>query len=126
MTLLVYPYRRDPVTGEPHRLDLEPGSVQNDLGGVESWRTEVYAGLEARQLGLLLLPQLAERDLFAEGDELEALTRETEALLQQAAAIEVRLGGHMSGSVGFRLRNVLAAIGRARVESGAVCGVYIG
>jgi hypothetical protein len=126
VTLLVYPYRRDPITGEPHRLDLDPGSVQNDLGGFESWRDEVYAGPEARELGLLLLPQLAERDLFAEGEALEALTRETEALLEQSEAIEGRLGGSVNGSVGFRLRNVLAAIGRARAASGAVCGVYIG
>src|SRR6185437_1740789 len=47
-----------PITGELHRLDLEPGSVQNDLGGFETWRMDVYAGPEARALGLRLLPEL--------------------------------------------------------------------
>ena len=45
----------------------------------------MYGSPVARSLGLTLLPSLAEKDIYAEGEELDVLGREIETLIQNIA-----------------------------------------
>jgi hypothetical protein len=117
MSLLVQAYCREPGTGQIRWLALEPDSERNDLAGFEAWRDQIYAGPEARALGLKVLPRLANDDIYAEGTELLTLERETRALLGRYSSEEFE-------SVAFRLLNILEAIRVAQREPNG--GVYIG
>lgn len=118
MTLVVHAYRRGP-TGEMILLDEPPAPPHNDLGGFEAWRTHVWGSPVAQDLGLTLLPTLAETDVFAEGPDLDRLDRELDLVLAHLSAFAAD-----PDSLRFRLENIREAIRLARrVDAG---GVYIG
>ena len=79
MTLIVAPFVRDPETGRAATLDrAAPGA---ELAGVEACRRTLWGSRAARRLGLVLLPALADDDLYVEAAELDALEREARLIL---------------------------------------------
>ena len=116
MSLLVHAYVRGPA-GEMVFLDGPPGS---DLAGPTAARTGVYGAACVVALGARMLPLLATEDIYAEtAAELDALDADCALLLDNL--------GYVSSSVcrapdfvEQRLRNITAAIARARSAGGAV------
>jgi hypothetical protein len=91
MSLDVCPVQLD-VHGKIFRIEGAPGGP----AGRESWRTEVWAspgvialaeGVRRPRPSRLILPSLAAHDVLVEGEELDQLEREVDALL--AHALEV-------------------------------------
>jgi hypothetical protein len=118
MSLLVSPYKRRS-DGTIEWLDLSaPGS---DLAGVESSRQSFWGSPEARALGLTLLPQLAQGDIWVEGSDLTTLEHEITLLM---ASLD-RFAGQESYWYP-RLANVQAAVAIAKDVPEGQGGVYIG
>ena len=151
MSLMVQAYRRDPLTNE--QVVLVPTPPRNDLAGFETWRRTVYGCVTMRQLGLQLLPSLAERNIMAEGEDLAQLRREVEIVLANLPAIAVDAAAprkrlvlglfvvHAPNdakaepvprdlaaeeSIRFRLENIWEAIRLAQQQTEGIGGVYIG
>ncbi|MDI1430145.1 hypothetical protein [Polyangium sorediatum] len=121
MSLIVCAYRRD-AGGAIEWIEEEPPFPCNDLAGPESWRHKIWGSPELRRLGLRMLPSLAEADVYAEDDELDAIEAELgmlrEALPALAAVLKVDAEG-----LRFRVENIAAAVRIARAHGG---GVYMG
>lgn len=119
---MVCTFRRDPATGT---LIDDPDAQQRpgaDLGGFESWRTEVWGSDLLRARGAVFLPTLAGADLYVEADELPEFRAECGALLADAEnlARELNVSPAM---LKHRLQNFLDAAVRADPAHGCV---YIG
>ena len=153
MSLIVYPYKRDPSTGKMEDLTKDSQSA-----GFEAWRAQVWGSEVVRSLHCQLLPSLEKGDIYAEGADLDQLEAEALLLLQQVNLIasrtrtmEYRLLDRGEGpdirvgtideesaiSLGVikqeganplrdRLRNILAAVRAARELGEGHGGVYIG
>lgn len=84
MTLTISIMRHDAATGQlTNEIPLAPG---DELAGPESWRYSFYASEATVRLGLPLLYSLGTQDIVATGDEIHALKREAQVLLQDAVA----------------------------------------
>jgi hypothetical protein len=100
--------------------------------GFESWRTSVWASTAVIAIAevvrrprpsRLILPSLATQDVLVEGEELDQLEREVDALLAHATEVveQIRPAYDMLDDFRGRLRNIKAAIQLARtVPRGAV------
>jgi hypothetical protein len=153
MSLIVYPYTRDPFAGKMKDLTKDLQSA-----GFEAWREQVWGSEIVRSLRCRLLPSLEKGDLYAEGADLDQLEAEALLLLQNVALIasrtgtmeyrlpkrdeepDIRIGTSdekRAASLGLtkqegenplrdRLRNILAAIRTARELGEGYAGVYIG
>ena len=89
------------------------------LAGAEKWRTEMYGSPAARSLGLTLLPSLAEKDIYAEGEDLDVLGREIETLIQNIALM-VPDRQDQRESVLFYFGNIANAVVEAKALNGRV------
>ncbi|HEV7710695.1 MAG TPA: hypothetical protein VGP16_21060 [Asanoa sp.] len=116
MSLLVHAYVRGPA-GEMVFLDGPPGS---DLAGPESARTGIYGASCVVALGARMLPMLATEDVYAEtAAELDALDADCKLLLDNLGYVSASVG-RSPDFVEERLRNIAAAVERARSAGGAV------
>jgi hypothetical protein len=87
MSLSVYPYKRDPLTGEMEDLTELSLSV-----GFERWRWQLWGSEVVRSFSCVLLPSLEHGDLYAEGANLDRLEAEVSLLLQHVELIVARTG----------------------------------
>ena len=95
---------------------VEPDGVGADLAGFESWRTELYGATAARELGLVLLPQLAQADLQCTSrEELQTLRSECLTILENLERFS-----KPAEDVKRRVGNILRAVERALNESWGV------
>ena len=99
---------------QPHEMiNIDVDRRGGELAGFESWRCSVWDAPAVRELGLTLLPSLAEGDVYAEGPDLEVLRRELDRLAADlpriAAAVAVD-----PDAMAFRRDNMRAAAARAR------------
>ncbi|MBN9682106.1 MULTISPECIES: hypothetical protein [unclassified Corallococcus] len=123
MTLSVHACRRNE-TGETEDLTVErTGGGEPSLFGFEVCRTELWGAPCIEELGAVLLPGLAEHDLYVEGAELEVLKSEVENLLANCSTISAATG-YREDFIAFRLENFLLAVKRALLEGG-VGGVCV-
>jgi hypothetical protein len=146
MSLIVYAYKRDPATGEMSDLDNKPTPPHSDLAGFESWRQSVYGSPTARALNLVLLASLGNRDVYAEGADLDGLKSEVDILLANVSTIApggkdergnrimsafalqggVQVPVDHESAIRFRLENILEAVRLAKEVTDGSGGVYIG
>ncbi|GIF77955.1 hypothetical protein [Asanoa siamensis] len=116
MSLLVHAYVRGPA-GEMLFLDGPAGS---DLAGPSTARTGIYGAPCVVALGARMLPMLATQDVYAEtAAELDALDADCALLLANLDYVAASVGRDPD-FVARRLRNIAAAITRARKAGGAV------
>jgi len=125
MSLIVYAYRRDPETGKMLDLEVAPVLPCNELAGFESWRHEVWGASVVRDLGLKLIPSLANEDLYAEGSDLDQLDTELERLIENLSTVAATTNID-AGSLRFRIDNMREAVRLARQAGNGTGGVYIG
>jgi hypothetical protein len=116
MSLLVNAYTRN-AAGEIEFLDA--GDQSRELAGVEEYRQTFYGGRAACSLGLHLFSTLAERDLYAEGQDLVALESEARLVLANIEMFTDQAGAS-SESLQVRIQNILDAIERAAAAGGGV------
>ena len=99
------------------------------LAGPEDWRTQVYGSLEAKALGLSLLPSLAHRNIDVQGSELDRLAWEIDTLIQNVAllpSVAVPIIEQLSGtktlfdSMLSRFQNIANAAAEAKQLNGGV------
>jgi hypothetical protein len=118
MTLLVHPYTRK-ADGTFESVETE---YVDRMAGFESCRTDLWGHEAARSLGLVLLPSLADDDVYAEGVDLDLLEREVQTLLANQDRL-AQTTGYAADYIESRCGNFLRAIAQARALCG---GVYIG
>ncbi|MGE6760162.1 hypothetical protein ACQKGO_19260 [Corallococcus interemptor] len=124
MSLGVHAYRRDE-KGKQEFLAVErTGGGEPTLFGPEVCRTGLWGAPCMEELGAVLLPGLAEHDLYVEGAELEVLKKETEHLLANRSTIAAATG-YREDFIAFRLENLLLAVERALAVEGGLGGVVI-
>ncbi|MBN8472982.1 hypothetical protein JYJ95_41300 [Corallococcus exiguus] len=124
MSLGVRAYRRDE-KGEQEFLGVErPGGGEPTLFGSEVCRTELWGAPCMKELGAVLLPGLAEQDLYVEGTELESLKSEVEHLLANCSTISAATG-YREDFIAFRLENLLLAVKTAMSVEGCLGGVVV-
>lgn len=111
MTLVVNSFVRDPATGEV--VSLPWPAAGEELAGVEACRRTLWGSRAARELGLVLLPTLADHDLYVESDELDRLEREVQLVLGHLDEL-ARATGYTDEYIEHRAANILRAIGVAR------------
>jgi hypothetical protein len=116
MSLLVNVYTRDE-NGKMEFIDPEDSS--EELAGFEAFRRTFYGGQTALSMGLQLLPQLAQTDLYCEFAELEQLKEEAN-MIQKNVGSFTREAGKDEECLQFRIKNILAAISRAERVGGGV------
>jgi hypothetical protein len=127
MTLMVRPYRirrrHKRVRGRASkRPKLAPHRIGDECAGFERSRNDLWGHESAGLLGLVLLPSLAQSDLYAEGTALDALEAEVQTLLTNLDRFSGATG-YSADYIESRCRNILRAIAKARAIDG---GVYIG
>jgi hypothetical protein len=116
MSLLVHAYVRGPA-GEMVFLDGPAGS---DLAGPSTARTGIYGAACVVALGARMLPMLATQNVYAEtAAELDALDADCALLLDHLDYVAASVGRDPE-FVAQRVRNIAAAIKRARKAGGAV------
>ncbi|QRK12387.1 hypothetical protein JQX13_21595 [Archangium violaceum] len=124
MSLLVSVYRKK-ASGDMEDVELQPGpGGEPSLFGGEQCRTTLWGAPFTRALGLALLPSLAERDIYATGEDLRLLRREAELLLRRRAEL-ARATGYDEDYIEFRLQNLLRAIAQAEAIEGEAGWVYV-
>ena len=125
MTLTVSVYRKT-ASGELHDVELQPGPAGGEpsLFGFERCRTTLWGASFTRDLGLALLPGLAEGNIYATGEALPRLRQEAEFLLQRRAELE-HATGYREDYIEFRLGNLLRAIAQAEAIEGGEGWVYV-
>ena len=105
MSLTVSTYQRIEHTRTPI-----PGAPPAKAAGPERWRTTVWSSSAVTELAetvrrprpsRLILPSLATQDVLVEGEELDQLEREVDALLANAADVvrKIRLTAPMIGLI---------------------------
>jgi hypothetical protein len=115
MTLTVHAYVRDS-DGEMEFLPVPSSEGAPELAGIESTRYTFYGSVEARKLGLTILPMLAEvYGVHIEGENLNELQNEVETLLKSLSAPDEYWP--------FRLNNILRAIEVAKAHAPDGCVV---
>lgn len=124
MSLSVFPYRRTG-PGTLEYLEVEATAGNPSLFGFERCRTSLWGAPCVEELGAVLLPRLAKRDIYAEGPDLEVLRKEAEHLLANRSSIAAATG-YAEDFIEFRLGNLLLAIQLAASVEGGVGGVNIG
>jgi hypothetical protein len=87
MSLIVYPYKRDPFAGKMEDLTKDSQSA-----GFEAWRGQVWGSEMVRSLRCRLLPSLEKGDIYAEGADLDQLEAEASLLLQHVELLAARTG----------------------------------
>jgi hypothetical protein len=116
MSLLVDAYRQN-AAGEMEFLDLDDPS--KEYAGLEVHRVTFYGGQAAQALGLRLLPSLAERDLYVEGEHLTTLKDEANLVLANISLFMEQARADVE-SLRSRIQNILFAVERAQQERGGV------
>ena len=66
---------------------FDPPSAADGEAGYDSWRDTVWGSRQARALGAVLLPKLADGDLYVEPDEVEEFLRECALLRDNLDAL---------------------------------------
>lgn len=123
MSLVVYPYTRDPESGDMVDIDTWIDGEFSDLFGLESWRYSVWGSQVLLDLGCAILPSLNHTDIYAEGDQLYKLEAEINFIQKNLPDILKSIKADQQ-SISDRLDNAMDAIRIAcQYESG---GVYIG
>lgn len=126
MTLSISAYYRD----KDEKVEfLEELGASETLGGFEKYRETFYGSNVVRSYGCIVLPKLAEGDIYAEGAELDTLEREVRMLLDKLPALVAALGSsdkEAQDHYGFRLNNILKAVEKARKHPSGRGGVHIG
>ena len=110
MSLSVHTYTTG-VDGEMVFHDSKDGS--ETLAGFESYRTTLYGSELSKRLGFKLLPTLAFKDIYAEGQDINQLKSEAEIMMCEAAAF----GGQANADaehIKVRAENICKACIRAR------------
>ncbi len=123
MSLIVYVVSKtkDPNLEWPK---LKASYPQNELFGFESWRTSVWGNSVVEKLGCPLIHSLKEQDVMVFDEEILALKKEFEVLLQHIHEVVDCTGGDQEGLT-FRIKNGIAAVDIALNQQGQ-CGVVIG
>jgi hypothetical protein len=116
MSLLVHAYLIDE-SGK--WVFQEPEFHYQDLAGFENCRWKLYGSELAKRLGLKLLPQLAEGNLFVSGEEVDQLQVEAEILISEVSAFEDHTG-FAADYVQASVSNIRQACIRARKVQGKV------
>jgi hypothetical protein len=107
--------------------ETEPGKVRvlaappgaSTLAGFEATRTKLWGSPVVRSLGVSLLPQLAEGDLWVSNDQVEAFAAECALVLANRAAI-ASASGYDEDYIESRLTNMVDAARRALDAHGGV------
>jgi hypothetical protein len=125
MTLSVSVYRKT-ASGDLEDVALQPGPAGGEpsLFGFERCRTTLWGAPFTRELGLTLLPSLAEGDIYATGEDLPLLRHEAELLLRRRAEL-ARATGYDEDFIEFRLNNLLRAVAQAEAIEGNAGWVYV-
>ena len=97
-------------------IEAGPGS---DLAGFEICRHKLWGHKSVRALGLLLLPTLAEGDIYAEGDAIAQLEADVHQILKHLSDVSAKTE-FTEEFIEHRCRNILEAAGRAREIGGGV------
>lgn len=123
MSLIVYPYCRNLITGAMDDCHEPVTAPHNGLFGFEQWRKTVWSSQTLKNLNLELLPMLAHGDIFAEYNELDKLLNEINLVMTHSNQISKELNLYQD-SFEFRLKNAFEAIRIAKKYDNG--GVYIG
>jgi hypothetical protein len=116
MSLSVNVFTRD----ETGKIIIHDAHDQSqELAGFEVFRKTFYGGPMALSLGLSLLPVLAERDLYVEGDDLGRLQEEAKLVLRNVVSF-ARAAAADSEVLRLRAQNILDATERAKKAGGGV------
>ena len=115
MTLSINVYKKD-TDGNLQRIKFEPEN--HHLGGFELSRHEFWGHPIMMDLGLKILPQLADGAyLQIEGNKLDILEYET-IVIRKNTAVLVEITNYNEDFVTFHTDNILFAIGKARKVDG--------
>lgn len=123
MSLVVYPYTRDPESGDIVDIDTWIDGDFSDLFGLESWRYSVWGSQVLLDLGCTILPSLRHTDIYAVGDQLDRLEAEI-ILIQKNLPNIIKNIKLDQQSISHRLDNAMDAIRIARQHEAG--GVHIG
>lgn len=123
MSLIVYPYIRDPTTHKMEELAESPSKPFNELFGLESWRTKIWGSAYLSKFGCELLGTLRTQDIYAESEDLLQLKQEIMILKENRTQVCNNLGLEIL-SFESRLDNALEAIRIAQKQVAG--GVFIG
>ncbi|GAA1503074.1 hypothetical protein GCM10009827_014980 [Dactylosporangium maewongense] len=91
----------------------------SEAAGPEIARTKLWGSEAAHGLGATFLPQLAERDLRVQPDDVEAFAVECAVLMVNLAVLSAASGYDEDRIRGY-LRNFISAADRARQAGGGV------
>ena len=115
MSLSVNAYTRRPDGG----MEIVSVDSSEELAGFERCRRELWGHEFVRGLGLTLLPTLAEGDIYAEGEAVGRLERDTQCLLTHVTSVAAATR-YTTEFITQRCQNILGAISRAREIGGGV------
>ena len=102
------------VLDENGRMDIVENNQINELAGFESCRTNLYGNDISKNLGLKLLPLLADESaLYIQNDELDILEKEIKVILDNLE-LYVNQGFYDGKYISARLQNVLESIWEAK------------
>jgi hypothetical protein len=125
MTLIVFAYKRNPMTQAVEGIEEKPAYPRNDMAGFEIWRKDVWGSDVIRDLGLTLIPTLAQYDIYADGPEVDQLEAELGTMVHRIKEIADKLGIE-EDTLLFRIDNMREAVRLARRVKDGLGGVYIG
>ncbi|MEM1120920.1 MAG: hypothetical protein AAGJ18_10765 [Bacteroidota bacterium] len=123
MSLLVYPYLRNPDDDSIMELNEVVGDSYSDLFGPESWRYQVWGAKILVEMGCEILPALRQGDIYAEGAKLLQLEQELTDVLHRLEDLAPSLKVDVR-SLQYRIQNALEAIRIAKDYPNG--GVYLG
>ena len=112
MSLLVNVFKRNP-NGE---MDFVGVEHHKELAGFESWRNTLYGSPQSESLGLSLLTQLSQADLYCTTPtELDRLSQECLLLLNHLDQYPQN-----PDSITYRIQNIIDAVELARETDACV------
>lgn len=115
MSLIVNTYTRTP----DGRMDIIEVDHSEELAGFERCRQDLWGHISVRALGLVILPTLANSDIYAEGEAIVQLERDTNLILTNVSAV-VEATQYTSDFVIKHCQNILRAIRLAHEIKGGV------
>lgn len=123
MSLLVYPFFRNPCTDKVVHFQGPLNPPYNDLFGFESWRFTVWGSTTLQKIKCRLLISLKTTNIYAENGDLDELRKELELVNSNVTGIANELDIEPT-TLQFRIENALEAIRTAKgLDRG---GVFIG
>lgn len=122
MSLIVYPYQRNPTTNAIESTPIKPNEPHNDLFGFEFWRSKVWGSSTINNLGCTILFSLKHQDIYVENETLHQLKKEIELVKDNITIVSEELKTD-SSAIELRLNNALEAIRIAIINKNY--GVYI-